>query len=187
MSEKLSGKKIAILATDGYEQSELFEPHRLLKEAGAEVSVISLKAGEIKGWDNTDWGKSIAVDQTLSEADANDFDALVLPGGVINPDKLRMEESAMNFIKEFINAEKTVAAICHAPWLLAEAGAVEGKNIASWASIKTDLENAGAKWQDEEVVQDGNLITSRNPDDIPAFTDKIIEVVSQLTTKSANA
>jgi protease I len=175
MDKKLDGIKVAILATDGFEQSELFEPKKALEEAGAEVSIVSLKSGEIKGWNNTDWGNSIEVDLTVAEANAEDFDALQLPGGVMNPDKLRMDEKAVAFIKAFFDAGKPVGAICHAPWTLIEADVVNGRKVTSWASLRTDLENAGAEWVDEEVVVDNGLITSRKPDDIPAFNEKIIE------------
>jgi len=172
---KLDGIKVAILATDGFEQSELFEPKKALEEAGAEVSIVSLKTGEIKGWNHTDWGNSIDVDLTVDEANAEDFDALQLPGGVMNPDKLRMDENAVKFVKAFFDAGKPVAAICHAPWTLIEAGVVNGKTVTSWASLRKDLENAGAKWVDQEVVTDNGLVTSRKPDDIPAFNEKMIE------------
>jgi protease I len=175
MENKLDGIKVAILATNGFEQSELMEPKKALEDAGAEVSVVSLKAGEIKGWKDKDWGESIAVDLTLEEANADDFDALQLPGGVMNPDTLRMDKSAVNFIKSFIDAGKPVAAICHASWTLIEADAVRGKTVTSWNSLRTDLENAGANWVDQEVVVDSGLITSRNPQDIPAFNEKMIE------------
>lgn len=175
MENKLNGIKVAILATDGFEQSELFEPKKALEEAGARVSVVSLKAGEITGWDEKDWGDSIAVDLTIEKARAEDFDALQLPGGVMNPDKLRMDEKAVAFIKAFFDAGKPVAAICHAPWTLIEADVVRGKTVTSWSSLRTDLENAGAKWIDEEVVTDNGLVTSRNPQDIPAFNRKMIE------------
>ena len=176
MNNKLDGVKVAILATDGFEQSELFEPKKALEEAGATISIVSLKSGEIKGWDNTDWGDAIKVDLTVAEANADDFDALHLPGGVMNPDKLRMDEKAVAFIKAFFDTDKPVGAICHAPWTLIEAGVVSGKTVTSWASLKTDLENAGAKWVDQEVTVDENLVTSRKPDDIPAFNEKIIEI-----------
>ena len=172
---KLDGVRVAILATDGFEQSELFEPKKALEEAGATVQIVSLQAGEIKGWNHTNWGETIDVDLTVDEANAEDFDALQLPGGVMNPDKLRMDERAVNFIKAFFDAGKPVGAICHAPWTLIEAGVVRGRRMTSYASIRTDLENAGAKWVDEEVVTDNGLVTSRKPDDIPAFNEKIIE------------
>jgi len=172
---KLDGVRVAILATDGFEQSELFEPKKALEEAGATVKVVSLEPGEIKGWNHTNWGETIDVDLTVDEANADDFDALQLPGGVMNPDKLRMNEQAVSFIKAFFEAGKPVGAICHAPWTLIEADVVRGKTVTSWASLRTDLENAGAKWVDEEVVTDNGLVTSRKPDDIPAFNEKIIE------------
>ncbi|MEO6589578.1 MAG: type 1 glutamine amidotransferase domain-containing protein [Pyrinomonadaceae bacterium] len=175
MNNKLDGVKVAILAADGFEQSELFEPKKALENAGADVKIVSLKSGEIKGWDEKDWGKTIAVDLTVDEANADDFDALQLPGGVMNPDKLRMNEKAVSFVKSFFEAGKPIGAICHAPWTLIEADVVKGKTLTSWASLKTDLENAGAKWVDREVVTDNGLVTSRNPQDIPAFNEKIIE------------
>ena len=175
MSNKLDGVRVAILATDGFEQSELFEPKKALEEAGAAVSVVSLNPGEIKGWNHTNWGETVDVDLTVDEANADDFDALQLPGGVMNPDKLRVNEKAVAFIKSFFDAGKPVGAICHAPWTLIEAGVVRGRTVTSYASIRTDLENAGAKWVDEEVVTDNGLVTSRKPDDIPAFNEKIIE------------
>jgi len=174
-NSKLDGVRVALLATDGFEQSELFEPKKALEEAGAEVSIVSLEAGEIKGWNHTNWSAGIEVDLTIDEAKAEDFDALHLPGGVMNPDKLRMNEQAVNFVKAFFDAGKPVGAICHAPWTLIEADVVRGKTVTSWASLRTDLENAGAKWVDEEVVTDNGLVTSRKPDDIPAFNEKIIE------------
>jgi len=179
MNNKLEGKKVAILATDGFEQSELFEPKKALEEAGATVSIVSLKSGEIKGWDEDDWGKTIKVDLTVDEAKADDFDALQLPGGVMNPDKLRTEESVINFIKAFFEAGKPVAAICHAPWTLINAGVVKGREMTSYHTIRKDLENAGAKWTDEEVVVDNGLVTSRKPEDIPAFNRKMIEEIAE--------
>lgn len=167
--------KVMILATDGFEQSELMKPKANLERAGIETTVVSLKPGTIKGWDQDDWGESVAVDQTLDDVSADDFDALLLPGGQINPDKLRMEESAIELIKDFDSAGKPIAAICHAPWLLAEANLVDGRTVTSWPSIRTDLMNAGADVVDREVVTDGNLITSRKPDDIPAFSKALIE------------
>ena len=175
MDKKLENIKVAILATDGFEQSELFEPKKALEEAGAKVSIVSLESGEIKGWNEDDWGKTVAVDLTVDEVKADDFDALQLPGGVMNPDKLRMNDKAVNFVKSFFEAGKPVAAICHAPWTLIEADVVKGRTLTSWKSLQTDLENAGAKWVDQEVVTDNGLVTSRNPDDLPAFNKKIIE------------
>ena len=167
--------RVLILATDGFEQSELTEPKANLEKAGIETKVVSLKPGKIKGWDQDDWGDEVAVDLTLDDASADDFDALLLPGGQINPVKLRMEDVAIELIKAFDSAGKPIAAICHAPWLLAEANLVDGRTVTSWPSIRTDLANAGADVVDREVVVDGNLITSRNPDDIPAFSKALIE------------
>ncbi|HET6168873.1 MAG TPA: type 1 glutamine amidotransferase domain-containing protein [Terracidiphilus sp.] len=174
----LNGKKIAILATDGFEQVELMEPRKALDKEGASTVVISPKSGEIKGWKFKEWGESIKVDKTLENANPNDYDALVLPGGVMNPDHLRMDPKAVNFVRQFVSTGKPVAAICHAPWTLVEADAVRGKTVTSWPSLKTDLKNAGAKWVDQEVVIDGQFIFSRKPDDIPAFNRAVIEAVS---------
>ena len=170
-------KRIAILATDGFEQSELMLPRQALKDAGFKVDVLSLKAGSIRGWKDNNWGDEVSVDVELSKASSDDYDALVLPGGVINPDKLRMELAAVDFVRSFDQAGKPVAAICHGPWLLAEAGAVEGRQVTSWPSLHTDLVNAGAEWKDAEVVTDGHIITSRKPDDIPAFNQAIIDAL----------
>ena len=171
--------RIAILATDGYEKSELFEPRRQLTDAGAEVTIVSLKPGEIKSWDKDNWGESIKVDKTLDQVSVSDFDALVLPGGQINPDLLRVEASAVKFVKEFFDSGKTLAAICHAPWLLIEAGVLKGRKATSYKSIRTDLKNAGALFEDSSVVVDQALITSRNPDDLDDFCAKIIEEVKE--------
>jgi protease I len=176
---ELSGKKIAILATNGFEQSELEVPRDRLKKAGATVEIVSLAAGEIKGWDKKDWGRSVKVDKTLNQASANDYDAIVLPGGQINPDLLRVEPKALKFIKDIFNAKKVVAAVCHAPWLLIETGIAKGRRMTSFKSIKTDVANAGATWEDSEVVVDQGVITSRNPSDLPAFSAKIIEEVKE--------
>lgn len=174
----LSGKRVAVLATDGFEQSELQEPKRLLESWGAQVDVIAPgDASSIRGWDKKDWGDNVPVDKRLAQADAGDYDALVLPGGVINPDNLRTEASAIRFIQSFASAGKPVAAICHGPWLLAESGLVRDKQVTSWPSVKTDLSNAGGRWQDAEVVVDGNLITSRKPDDIPAFAQAVAKAL----------
>jgi protease I len=178
MASNLTGKKIAILATDGFEQVELTEPRKALDQAGATTVVISPKAGEIKGWKLKEWGDPVKVDKTLDDASPSDYDALVLPGGVINPDHLRMEPKAVNFVRQFVATGKTVAAICHGPWTLVEADVVRGKKVTSWPSVKTDLKNAGAQWVDQEVVTDGQFIFSRKPDDIPAFSKAIIEAVS---------
>lgn len=169
--------RVLIIATDGYEQSELTEPKRLLEEAGIETEVASLKSGEIRGWKDKDWGDSVAVDMTLDAVDPSRYDALMLPGGQMNPDILRMDKTAIRLVKTFAEAGKPVAAICHAPWLLAEAGVIDGKTVTAWPSIRTDLANAGANVIDQEVAIDGNLITSRNPDDIPAFSAALIKAV----------
>ena len=179
MGNQINGKKVAILATDGFEQVELTEPKKSLEQAGATVEVISIKKGEIKGWDKTDWGKSVKVDHLVNEVKPADYDALVLPGGQINPDKLRTDKSAVGFIKQFVESGKPVAAICHGPWGLIEAGVVKGMTVTSWPSVHTDLINAGARWVDKEVVHDGNLITSRKPEDIPAFNQTIISTLAK--------
>ncbi|NYF20161.1 protease I [Xanthomonas sp. JAI131] len=177
-ASSLSGKRVAVLATDGFEQSELQEPKRLLESWGAQVDVIAPgDASSIRGWNKKDWGDSVPVDKRLAQANAGDYDALVLPGGVINPDNLRTEATAIRFIQSFAGAGKPVAAICHGPWLLAESGLVRDKQVTSWPSVKTDLSNAGGRWQDAEVVVDGNLITSRKPDDIPAFAAAVAKAL----------
>ena len=170
----LKGKKIAILATDGFEQSELLKPKAALEAEEAGTSVISLKAGTIKGWNDKNWGESVAVDLTVDEAKPADFDDLLLPGGVMNPDQLRMNPKAVAFVRAFADAGKPIAAICHGPWLLVEAGIVKDKTVTSWPSLKTDIVNAGGKWVDREVVTDSGLTTSRKPADIPAFNRAII-------------
>ena len=172
--------KILIMATDGFEQSELFVPLEKLRAAGASVDITSPKKGEIKGWDQNDWGKSVRVDFDLDEIDADDYHALVLPGGQMNPDVLRTNNKAVELVLDFLESEKIVAAICHAPWLLVEADAVEGRTLTSWPSVKTDIENAGGDWVDEEVVVDENIITSRSPKDLTAFVAKIIEEIEQV-------
>jgi protease I len=180
----LEGVKIAILATDGFEQAELTEPRRALQEAGADTEVVAPKAGRIRGWKSKEWGDEVRVDSTLEDADPKDYDALVLPGGVMNPDRLRMEPHAVAFVKAFFDADKPIAAICHGPWTLIEAGAARGHRMTSWPSLQTDLRNAGADWVDEEVVVDGNLVTSRKPDDLPAFNREIIELFSRSRPES---
>lgn len=175
MSKKLEGKTIAILAEDGFEQSELEKPKQALEEAGATTHVISSKSGEIKGWNHTDWGNKVKVDVKLADAQPRDYDGLLLPGGVMNPDKLRANPDAVDFVASFMREKKPVAAICHGPWTLIETGMLEGRKMTSYNSIKTDLKNAGANWVDEEVVVDNGLVTSRKPDDIPAFNKKMIE------------
>ena len=180
----LQGKKVAILATDGFEQSELLEPRKALDEAGATTQVVSPTGKKIKGWDQKDWGKEVSVDVPLDSANAEEFDALLLPGGVMNPDQLRMNPTAVQFVKQFTDAGKPVAAICHGPWTLVEAGAVRGRTMTSWPSLKTDLKNAGASWVDKEVVNDQGVVTSRRPDDIPAFNREMIRLFSEGQGKS---
>jgi len=185
MAGNLAGKRVAILATDGFEQVELTEPRKALDQAGATTEVVSLKGGEIKGWNHTEWGDKVKVDKTLDQARPQDYDALVLPGGVINPDHLRMEPKAVQFVKDFVATGRPVAAICHGPWTLVEAGVVKGKTFTSWPSLKTDLKNAGANWVDKEVVADGQFISSRKPDDIPAFSKALIEAVGKSAKSKA--
>jgi protease I len=179
MDSKLDGLRVAILATDGFEQSELLEPRQALDSAGATTEVVSPKNTEIRGWSHGDWGQKVDVDRTLSQADAEDFDALVLPGGVMNPDALRMNPAAVAFVKSFFEAGKPVAAICHGAWTVVEAGEANGYRLTSWPSLKTDITNAGGHWVDQEVVVDDNLITSRRPDDIPAFNREMVTVFGQ--------
>lgn len=167
-------KRVMIVATDGFEQSELEKPKQALEDAGITTVVVAPKSGEIKGWQHDHWGDPTKVDQTLDQVTADEFDALLLPGGQMNPDKLRMEDKAVQLVKDFCAAGKPVAAICHGPWLLVEADVVNGKTVTSWPSVRTDLKNAGANVVDQEVATDGNLITSRNPDDIPAFSKALI-------------
>ncbi len=178
-------KRIMIIATDGFEQSELLDPKSNLEDAGFETTIVSLEAGEIKGWDQKDWGKSVSVDKTVDEVSVSDFDGLLLPGGQMNPDILRMNDKVIELVREFDRAGKPIAAICHAPWLLIEAGLVSGKTVTSWPSVRTDLKNAGGNVVDQEVAEDGNLITSRNPDDIPAFSKAFISKVKEMASQPA--
>jgi len=175
--ENLDRKKVAILATNGFEESELKEPMNALKNAGADVHIVSEKTGQIIGWADGNWSNSYNVDKTLDEVSQGEYNALVLPGGVINPDKLRRNENAVNFVRSFFENHKPVGAICHGPWLLAEADVLKNRKITSFHSIKTDMINAGANWVDEEVVCDEALVTSRTPNDLPAFCSKLVEEI----------
>lgn len=174
---EISKAKILFIATDGFEQSELFDPRKALLDAGGQVTLASNKTDPIQGMKHDEKGDTIRPDKSLDDVNASDFDALVIPGGVANPDALRMEESALKIIKDFMVASKPVAAICHGPWLLAEADVIKGRKVTSWPSIRTDLRNAGAEVEDQEVVVDGNLISSRKPDDIPAFNAALIAAI----------
>ena len=181
----LKGRKIAVLATDGVEQVELTEPVRDLELAGAEVTVVSPKSGSIQGMNHHEKADKLPVDAELAKTSPEQFDGLVLPGGVANPDELRMNEKAVAFVKHFVDAGKPIAAICHGPWTLIEAGGVRGKRMTSWPSLKTDLRNAGATWVDEVCVRDGKLVTSRKPDDIPEFNRGILELFAEQTARRA--
>jgi protease I len=183
----LSGKRVAILATDGVEQAELIEPRQALKDAGANPVVVSPKDGAIKAWDHDHWGEEISVDMKLADARADDFEALMLPGGVMNPDHLRTDKAAVQFVKDFFLAGKPIAAICHGPWLLVEAGVVKGRTLTSWPSLETDIRNAGGDWVDREVVTDQGLITSRKPEDIPAFNRKMLEEFGDATRPASRS
>lgn len=174
VSDKLKGKRVAILVADGFEQSELMEPKEALDAAGAKTSIVSPESKSVKGWNDKKWGESLPVDVPLASAKADQFDALLLPGGVMNPDKLRMTPEAVKFVKAFVDAGKPIAAICHGPWTLVEADAVRGKTLTSWPSLKTDIRNAGGAWKDETVVVDKGLVTSRKPSDIPAFNREML-------------
>jgi protease I len=178
-TENLSGLKVAILVTDGFEQVELTEPRKALDQAGARTQIVSPKDVQVRGWKFTDWGENLPVDVKLDRAKAEDFDALLLPGGVMNPDELRTLPKAVAFAKAFLDAGKPVASICHGPWTIIETGAARGRRLTSWPSLKTDLRNAGADWVDQEVVVDRNLVTSRKPDDIPAFNTTMIELFKE--------
>ena len=177
--DSLANVKVAILVTDGFEQSELSAPRAALDEAGAVTSVVSPKGERVRGWRHGEWGTEVQVDVALDRAQPQDFDALLLPGGVMNPDALRMHPKAVEFVKAFFDANKPVAAICHGPWTIIEAGAARGRRIAAWPSLKTDLRNAGAEWVDEEVVVDGNLVSSRKPADLPAFNRAMLQRFAQ--------
>lgn len=177
----VNGRKVAILATHGFETSELMEPMNALKEAGAVPTVVSLPESDekIRGFSNGSWNGEVAVNATLPDASESDFDALLLPGGLMNPDRLRGFDSAVSFVRDFFDSGKPVAAICHAPWMLAEADVLKGRNVTSYPSIRTDLENAGAHWQDAECVTDQGLVTSRSPSDLPTFIDKMLEEIAE--------
>lgn len=173
--QELKGQRVAALLTDGVEQVELTEPMKALQEAGAEVKIVALKSGKVKAWDFDHWGEEFDVDLTIDHANPNDFQALLLPGGVMNPDTLRMNEKAVQFVRQMVRSGKPVASICHGPWMLVEADVVEGRTLTSYPSLQTDIRNAGGKWVDQEVVVDQGIVTSRNPNDLPAFIRKMIE------------
>ena len=179
MAGELEGRRVAVLATDGFEQIELTEPVAALQRAGAKVEVVAPEAGTIQGWNHHDKGDAVPVDRGLDRADPDDYDALVLPGGVINPDALRLIPEAIDFIRAFVHAGKPISAICHGPWTLIEAGGVAGRRLTSWPSLRMDLTNAGAQWVDEAVVTDRGLVTSRRPDDLPDFCNKMIEEIAE--------
>lgn len=176
---QLNGKRVAMLVADGFEQVEMTEPRRALEAAGASVEIVSPRAGRVKGWETQEWGDDFEVDVVLSSADAEDYDALVLPGGVMNPDKLRAMPEARAFVRAFAENGKPIAAICHGPWTLIDAGLADGKKMTSWPSLETDLVNAGATWVNQEVVVDGLLVTSRKPDDIPAFNREMVALIAR--------
>jgi protease I len=175
----LTSKRVAIVATDGFEQSELLEPKKALEAAGAKTDVISPKAGRIRGWKHTEWGDEVAVDKVIGDVRADDYDALVLPGGVMNPDRLRLHDDVLAFVRAFFEQHKLVGAICHGPWTLINAGVIKGRHVTSWPSLRQDLLNAGARWTDEEVVSDRGLVTSRKPDELPAFNRKLVEEIGE--------
>jgi protease I len=178
MPDVLKGKKVAILAADMFERVELEDPRKALEDAGAEVEIVSIHEGEIRGFDHFDPASKVTVDRTVDEASADDYDALMVPGGVGNPDQLRGDENAVAFVRKFHDAGKPIAVICHGPWVLVESGVVRGKRLTSWPTLETDIRNAGGDWVDDEVVVDGNLVTSRKPDDIPAFNREMLRIFS---------
>jgi deglycase len=179
MAQRLQGRKVAFLATDGVEQIELTEPWKAIEAEGGEPELVSLESGEIQGFEHLDKADTFEVDRTVGEADTSDYDGLVLPGGVANPDSLRMDEDAVSFARDFFEAGKPVAVICHGPWTLVEADVVRGRTITSWPSLKTDIRNAGGEWVDEEVVVDSGLVSSRKPDDLPTFCEKAVEEICE--------
>jgi deglycase len=179
MADELKGKRVAFLFTEGAEQAEVVDPLEAVKKAGAEVDIVSLQKGEVEMWEHFDKGEKITADKAVKDADASDYDGLVLPGGVANPDQLRADEDAVKFVRAFFEQHKPVGAICHGPWVLVEADVVKGRKVTSWPSLQTDLRNAGAEWVDEEVVVDSGLVTSRKPDDLPAFNAKVVEEIAE--------
>lgn len=179
MAHDLSGKRVAIVVANGFEQVEMTSPREALEEAGAETYLISIENNRVKGWKHTDWGDTFEVDVPIEEAAPDDYDALVLPGGVMNPDKLRRDERVLEFVRAFFEEGKPVASICHGPWTLIDAGVAEGRRMTSYPSIRKDLENAGVEWTDQEVVVDQGLVTSRKPEDLPAFNAKMIEEIAE--------
>ena len=183
----INGKRVAILVAEGFEQSEMVKPKQALEQAGAKTAIVSPAKGEVQGWNHFDKGDRFKVDVPLEQAKAEDFDALLLPGGVANPDQLRAQPKAVQFVKRFVDAGKPIGVICHGPWTLVEAGAVKGRTMTSWPSLKTDLTNAGARWVDQEVVVDRGIVSSRKPDDIPAFSRKLIEEIGEGTHHKAAA
>jgi protease I len=185
MAKEIEGLRVAVLATDGFEQSELTEPVKVLRQSGAQVDIVSLKSGEIQGMQHKEKGDKVRVDRTLDDVKAGDYAGLVLPGRVANPDTLRTDQRAVRFVRQFVEAKKPIAAICHGPWTLIEADAVRGKTVTSWPSLKTDLTNAGADWVDKEVVVDHGLVTSRKPDDLPAFCKKMLEEFGEAHRRAA--
>jgi len=187
MTEQLKGKRVAALVADGFEQVELTKPKDALQQAGAQVEVVSPASGEVRGWNHTEWGERVKVDRALADATPDNYDALLLPGGVMNPDHLRTNPAAVQFVQQFAASGKPIAVICHGPWTLVEAGAVRGVRMTSWPSLKTDLINAGANWVDEEVVVDRGIVSSRKPDDIPAFNRKMIEEFAEGTHQQRKA
>ena len=182
--KKLQGKKVAILAADMFERVELEEPRKALEQAGAQTEVVSIHDGTIKGFDHFDPAKEITVDRTVEEVSVDDYDALLIPGGVGNPDQLRGDENAVNLVRGFAEARRPIAVICHGPWMLVESGVVRGRRVTSWPTLQTDIRNAGGTWVDEEVVVDNGVVTSRKPDDIPAFNEKMIELFAESAVRS---
>ncbi|MBN9229218.1 MAG: type 1 glutamine amidotransferase [Legionella sp.] len=178
MNHSPHGKRVAILVANGFEQVEMTKPRQALEQAGFATTLVSPETDKVKGWNSTQWGEEFPVDLVLKDADANQFDTLLLPGGVINPDALRINDQALKFIKDFHEQKKPIAAICHAPWLFINTGIAQGLRLTSWASVKTDLVNAGAQWLDQETVIDGHILTSRKPDDIPAFNKAMVQLFS---------